>query len=59
MPSKEIELETPFDGFVLTGTFVDLQFDEKGNLLKISLPLKDALKLAKVIKDQTREIPSD
>lgn len=59
MPSKEIELETPFDGFVPTGTFVDLEFDKKGNLLKISLPLEDALKLVKVIKSQTREAPCD
>jgi hypothetical protein len=59
MLSKKIELGTPFDGFVLTGTFVDLEFDEKGNLLKISLPLEDAIKLVKVIKSQTREIPCD
>jgi hypothetical protein len=59
MLSKEIELETPFDGFVPTGTFVDIEFDEKGNLLKVSLPLEDAIKLVKVVKSQTREIPCD
>jgi hypothetical protein len=57
MPSQRILLETPFDGLVDTKTFVDIKYDDRGNVIGIVLSLEDAMKLIKVIEKQTREIP--
>jgi hypothetical protein len=54
--NKQIHLQTPFDESIETGTFIDLEVDDQGQVIRASLRLEDALRLVKVIKAETREL---
>jgi hypothetical protein len=54
--NKQIYLQTPFDESIETGTFIDLDVDDQGQVIRASLRLEDALRLVKVIEAETREL---
>jgi hypothetical protein len=54
--NKQIHLQTPYDGSIETGTYIDLEVDDQGQIIRASLRLEDALRLVKVIEAETREL---